>query len=181
MPVNNKRKTAPSEGATAPSKILVRRRRSNRSAPMLTADVVPAGEYRSKIISITGSFCSDGTPAVDVIYCFADGSGRSAEAKIRYPLSGVHLERLFDALLDAGLPEGAPLTDAVGIVEEVVVAYPYDGALGKIKMRRPAASPTSSAAPKKMSSKITRTVSIEEADKDDDDSEFEDFLEDDDL
>lgn len=96
-------------------------------------------------------------------------------------MGGYHLQRLIDALIDAGLPEGAPLTDAVGIEEEISVVYPQEGGLGKIKNRRPAGQKKVEKKPLKKAS-VTRVRASRDEDADateNFDDEFDDFLEDD--
>lgn len=180
MPVlNTKNATSTKKSPGSVADIIVRRNHSQqKNVPMLTADKVPAGTYRTVIVAVSDAQNAEGKPMADVIYRFTSVSGKAVEAKVRYPIEGYHIERLFDALIDAGLPEGSPLTDAVGIEEEDVrVVYLHKGALGTIKSRRPASNPT----PQK-SSHQRLTKRIEKAfDPEEFDDDLDDCLDDDDL
>lgn len=189
MPVyNTKKKTHTTKNTpTSVADIVVHRsQQTKKKVPMLTADVVPAGSYHSRIIAVEDACSDEGKQMADVTYRFTDAGGKSREARVRYPLAGYHIEKLIDALIDAGLPEGAPLTDAVGIEEEVTVTFPHEGALGKIKHRKPTTrtvAPTvKKPASKQVPTKNRKTLAEDEEDEEileDDDSEFEDFLEED--
>lgn len=190
MSVLNTRKTATAKVAKSASDIIVRRsKQTSKAAPMLTEDIVPAGKYHSVVIAVADAKSDTGKLLVDVTYRLTDTRGKSVDARIRYPAEGYHIERLFDALIDAGLPEESPMTDAVGIVEEIEVVYPFDGALGKIKARHPA--PAKQPTPKSSQVKKARPHPLDDdEDKVDDendvlaneeDEDFEDdFLDDDD-
>lgn len=168
--------------AVSVADIVVRRsQQAKKRVPLLTENVIRAGAYHSTIIAVEDACNDEGKPMADVTYHFVDANGKATDARVRYPVAGYHIERLFDALIEAGLSEGAPLTDAVGIEEEVTIVYPHDGALGKIKSRRPAAQvaktvPTKSI-PKKASQRIFEEDEDDEEEPVDDDSEFDDFLE----
>lgn len=179
MSTLNQRRSATPRVAKSVSDILVRRsKRKAKAAPMLTEDVAPAGRYRSEIIGVADAKNDGGKLMVDVTYRLTNDRDEAVDARIRYPAEGYHIERLFDALIEAGLPEESPVTDAVGVVEEVEVVYPFEGSLGKIKDRKPAT--TANRPPIK---KAKRTVFVEEDDESDDpeseDDEFDVFLEED--
>ena len=187
MPALNNKKTASTKKSpSSVADIIVRRNhRQQKNVPMLTADKVPAGTYRSVILAVKDAVSDEGKPMADVVYRLTSSSGKVVEAKIRYPITGYHIERLFDALIDAGLPEGSPLKDAVGIEEDVTVVYPQEGALGKIKTRSPATKVVQATPQKSVPKKYPQRV-IDEADEDefpedvsgeDFDDEFDDFLE----
>lgn len=177
-----KYKTTVGKTAKTVADFRVHRSIKSKDVPLLTAQVVPAGVYRSEIISVDDALCNNGKPAGDVTYLFTDDEGMSAEAKIRYPLAGYHIGILSEALLNAGLPEGAPLVDAVGIQEEVSIMYPYDGALGKIQTRRPLSTAGYSQGVNKKRPSLapvsTKAVPPKNSNHDDED-EFDDFIEDD--
>lgn len=181
----NSRKAANSKVAKTASDIIVRRsKRKAKAAPMLTEDIAPAGRYRSEIISIADAKSDIGKLMVDVTYRLTDGRGKAVDARIRYPAEGYHIDRLFDALIDAGLPEESPVTEAVGIVEEVEIVYPFEGALGKIKSRSPAVE-DAQAAHRRPSSKKSATCRFEDEDDEEeplleDEDDEDDFLTDDD-
>lgn len=185
MPALNSKKATNKVATTSVSTIQVHRKTKAVNIPMLTSDLVPRGTYRSKILSVEDAVCANGAPAADVVYRFVSDSGFSAEAKIRYPLEGYHIGQLFDALLDAGLPEGSSIVDAVGIQEEVTVAYPYEGSLGKIQTRRPLSTAGYSQGVNKKRPSLapvsTRAVPPKNSnhDDEDDEDEFDDFIEDD--
>ena len=172
--LNSRRAAAPKAAQSVSDLIVKRSQRKVKAAPMLTEDIVPPGKYRSEVIAVTDAKSDAGKLMVDVTYRFTDKGGETVEARIRYPATGYHIERLFDALIDAGLPENSPLVDAVGIEEQVEVVYPFDGALGKIKTR----SPVADAAPASKSKK--RPALVEEDDTDYDQFDEDDYLSDDD-
>ena len=180
MPITNNKKVANQMTTPSVSTVHVHRKAKAVNIPLLTADLVPPGKYRSKILSVEDAVCANGAPAADVVYRFSSDCGTSAEAKVRYPLSGYHIGQLFEALLDAGLPEGSPLVDGVGIEEVVEIVYPFEGALGKIKTRRPAESPAPST-PKAKSKHSSRPRPFANPDllaedpEEDSEDEFEDF------
>lgn len=183
--LNSKKNPVSKKTPLSVSDIIVRRsKQHHKKAPMLTERVVPAGTYHSTVIAVNDARNDEGNPMADVTYSFADAGGKSREARVRYPIAGYHIEKLIDALIDAGLPEGASLTDAVGLEEEVTIVYPYDGALGKISNRRPAdqTAPTAMQKPvsKQASAKKRKLLAEDEEDEEileDDDAEFDDFLE----
>ena len=165
--------------------IVVRRSmQTQKKAPMLASDIVAAGAYHSRIIAVEDARSDEGKLMADVTYRLTNADGKSADARIRYPVPGFHLDRLMDALVEAGLPEESSLTDAVGIEEEVIVTFPHDGALGKIKSRRPANQVVPAAAKKPVSKQMppkNRKALVEDDEGEevieDDDSEFDDFFE----
>ena len=139
MATLNSRRTAAPKAAQSVSDLIVKRsQRKVKAAPMLTEDIVPPGKYHSEVIAVADAKSDAGKLMADVTYRFTDKGGETVEARIRYPATGYHIEKLFDALIEAGLPEESPLTEAVGIEEQVEICYPFEGALGKIKNRKPA-------------------------------------------
>ena len=181
MPVKTPKNTNFKNEPTSVSDLIVRRSKHKaKAAPMMTEDIAPAGKYRSEIISVADAQNDMGKLMVDVTYRLTDSRGKAVDARIRYPAEGYHIEKLFDALIEAGLPEESPVTDAVGIVEELEIVYPFEGALGKIKARGPVA--TSGSAPKPNLKSKKRAALVEDDDESDDpeaeDDEFDDFLED---
>lgn len=143
MSITNSRKNNPytkkNPTPASVSDLIVRRsQRKMKAAPMLTEEVVPAGKYCSEVISVTDAKSDAGKLMADVTYRFSDAGGKAVVARVRYPATGYYIEKLYDALVEAGLPEESPLTEAVGIEEEVEIVYPFEGALGKIKNRKPA-------------------------------------------
>lgn len=162
--------------------------KQKKSVPMITASVVPAGTYHSRVVSIADAVCSNGDAAIDVVYQLTDSAGKAVQARVRYPVDGYHFNRFVDAMLDAGLEDGAALGDAVGLEEELTIVYPYAGALGKIQTRAPASASVKPASQKPASSKTVPAV-LNEPDEDDtdeaenaeDDSKFDDFLEEEDF
>lgn len=192
MPATNTKKTTPTtkKPPASVADIVVRRsKQPKKKAPMLTSNIVPAGVYRSTIIAVEDAHNDEGNLMADLTYSFTDTGGKSREARVRYPIVGYHIEKLIDALIDAGLPEESPLTDAVGIEEEVTIVYPHEGALGKIKSRQPANQAVTTAlkkqAPKQVLSKKRKLLAddaeeVQEVEEVEDfDDEFDDFLEED--
>ena len=164
--------------------------KQKQPVPMMTASVVPAGTYHSCVVSIADSVCANGDAAIDVVYELTSSDGKTVQARVRYPSDGYHLAQFVDAMLDAGLEEGAGLCDAVGLEENLTIVYPFIGSLGKIKTRSPANAAVQTApvkpVPAKSGRPLPRTL-IDDDDDEDDQSvdqdeepdEFDDFLEDD--
>ena len=189
--INNKKNpNTTSKKNTSPISVadIVARRsqQAKKKAPMLTTEIVPAGTYRSVVLAVEDAHSEEGKAMADVTYRFTDAVGEATEARIRYPVTGYHIQRLVDALIDAGLPEGAPLTDAVGLEEEVTIVYPYEGALGKIKRRQPATQAAISAPKKPVPKQVLpkkRKLLIDDEEETEEienvDEEFDDFLEED--
>ncbi len=186
MPLLNTKKIPTKKSPASVADIIVRRsQRQQKAIPMLTADKVPAGTYHSVILAVKDAVSDEGKPMADVIYRFTGPNGKAVDAKIRYPVVGYHIERLIDALIDAGLPEGSPLTDAVGVEEDVTVVYPQEGALGKIKTRSPASKvvqaipqkPVPKKHPQRVMDDVDEEDISEDVDSEDLDTEFDDFLE----
>lgn len=105
--------------------------------PFMKEKILPAGRYITRITAVQEAVSSSGDAAIDFCYEFSNAKGVVAEAKERCVIDSFHYEKLINALLDAGLPEGATIADTVGIVEDVVIAYPRKGALGLIQQRKP--------------------------------------------
>ena len=131
---------------------------------MAKASKIPAGPYRSKIISIKSTTTAAGDDAIEVIYSLTRPDGQLLKMREILPLDSWAFERLCDALIAAGLNEDDDILDAIGIEEDVTLTYPNSGGLGHFSKRVPAssASPQPPKAPPK-----------EEPEGDD----FEDFLE----
>ena len=183
MPVLNSKKSTTKNAPMSASDLLVRRsKRKAKAAPMLTEDIAPAGKYRSEIVGIADAKSDVGKLMVDVTYRLTDSRGKVVDTRIRYPAEGYHIERLFDALIEAGLPEESPMTDAVGVVEEVEVVYPFEGALGKIKNRKPATAANRPPAKKaKHAVLVDEDDELDDSEAEDDEEEDDDFLEEDDV
>lgn len=183
MATLNSRKSATPKVAKSVSDLIVRRsQRKAKAAPMLTEDYVPAGTYHSEIIAVADAKSDTGKPMVDITYSFTDDRGKTVVARVRYPTVGYHLDTLCDALIDAGLPEESPLTDSVGIEEDLEIVYPFTGALGKIKNRRPATTEKKPLA-KLQKAKITAKLpqyDVEDDGASDEEDFDDDFLEEDD-
>lgn len=170
MPMQTKRVTAKKNSDTTLENIRIRRNKTVAVAPMLSQKIAPAGVYTSKIAAVAMSRTDGGEDAVDVTYELTDANGKVAQGRIRYPVDGYHLEKLLDALAEAGVPEGSSISEAVGTTEQIEIVYPQKGSLAKIKNRRPLAS---------IVAPTQRPVAKSKAHVEDDD-EFDDFLESDD-
>lgn len=126
------------------------RSKTPKSIPFITEKLLPAGRYISKVIAVHEATSNSGDAAIDLCYEFTDSNGVVVEAKERCVVGSYRHEILGEALLDAGLPEGATLADAVGLCEDVYISFPRKGALGIIQKRSPhksTAVPFSSAVP----------------------------------
>lgn len=164
MPITNSMKNKKNP-ASSISNVRIRRTKSQTTAPMLTQKVAPAGIYTSKITDVTMSKTENGEDAVDVTYELTSANGKVAQGRLRYTLDGFHFERFSDAMIDAGVPEDSPITEAVGIEEEIEVVYPQRNSLAKIKSRHPLNA-----------AKAKQTKAVAAAEVDEEDAEFDDFL-----
>ena len=115
----------------------IHRSRVQKKVPFINEELIPAGKYTTKITAVMEAVTENAKPAVDLCYQFTNQKGEEVEAKERYVLGGYYFEKLGDALIDAGLPDGATISEAVGITERVTVVYPRKGALGHIQQRSP--------------------------------------------
>lgn len=137
MPLTTKRST-PKKNSTTLDNIRIRRSNTQTIVPMLTSKIAPAGTYASRIAAVTASKIENSSAdAVDITYELTDSSGKVVQGRLRYEIGGYHFDRLGDALIAAGLPDGSPITEAVGICEELEIVYPQRTSLAKIKARRP--------------------------------------------
>lgn len=152
---------------------IVRRKPAKKNVPFLSESVVPAGRYVSEIVAVYEAVTDKGKAAVDVHYSFTDAHGNVVEAKERFAIDGFYFEQLCEALLDAGLSDGAKISQAVGITESVDVTYPRPGAIGRIKTRTPYAKSVSNKSRMAASAAVDYDDSTEDVVEDDD--EFDDF------
>ena len=152
---------------------IVRRKPAQKNVPFLSESAVPAGRYVSEIVAVHEAVTDKGKAAVDMCYTFTDAHGNVVEAKERFAIDGYYFEQLCEALLDAGLPDGAKISQAVGITESVDVAYPRPGAIGRIKTRTPYAKSVSNKSRMVDSAAVDYDDSTEDIVEDDD--EFNDF------
>ena len=172
MPITNS-KRAKTNPANSLSNVRIHRSKNqNTAVPMLTQKVAPAGIYTSRIAAVTAAKI-EGTnaDAVDVIYELTADDGKVVQGRIRYEIGGYHFDRLGDALIDAGLPDGSPIIDAVGLTEQLEIAYPHKNSLAKIKDRRPLAA---SAAPQHKAAARPKAVPAEDDDEAEDDYDEDD-------
>lgn len=115
----------------------IHRSQVQKKVPFINEDILPPGKYVTKITAVSEAVTENAKPAVDLCYQFTNLKGEVVEAKERYVVDGYYFEKLGDALIDAGLPDGATISEAVGLSERVTVAYPRKGALGHIQQRKP--------------------------------------------
>lgn len=164
------------------SNIRIQRTQTQPLVPMLSQRVAPAGIYKSRITNVIMSRTTGGDDAVDVIHELTAENGKVVQGCIRYILGGHHLACFYNAMLDAGVPEENPITDAIGVEELLEIVYPQRGSLAKIKSRRPLEEPDEKPAPKQKSVAKQKAVVKHQAPApaaDDGDDDFDDFLEDD--
>lgn len=177
MPITNSAR-AKTNPANPLSNIRIHRSQSQTTVPMLNEKVAPAGVYTSKIVAVTASKIeSTNADAVDITYELTADDGRVTQGRIRYEIGGYHFDRLGEALIAAGLPDGSPITDAVGTIEEIEIVYPRKGSLAKIKSRCPiedSAEPAQKSKAKPKAKPKAPAVDVIE------DDEFDDFFESDD-
>ena len=146
------------------------------NVPMAKANKIPPGVYRSKIASIKDVTTQAGDDAVEVVYDLTAADGSRLKMREIIPIDSYYYEKFGDALISAGLEEGADLQDAIGIEEDVVLDYPSPGGIGHFKSRRPVFADTTPV--------VISTPDLDPIVADSDlnteaDEEFDDFLEDD--
>lgn len=177
MPITNSAR-AKTNPANPLSNIRIHRSQTQTTVPMLNEKVAPAGVYISKIVDVTASKIeTTNADAVDLIYELTADDGRVVQGRIRYEIGGYHFDRLGEALIAAGLPDGSPITDAVGTIEEIEIVYPRKGSLAKIKSRHPFVSTD---VPKQKPVAKPKAPAVE-VDEDDEFDDFNDFNEEDDY
>lgn len=175
MPITNSAR-AKKNPANPLSNIRIYRSQTQTTVPMLNEKVAPAGVYTSKIVDVTASKIeTTNADAVDLIYELTADDGRVVQGRIRYEIGGYHFDRLGEALIAAGLPDGSPITDAVGTIEEIEIVYPRKGSLAKIKSRCPIEDSAEPAQKSKAKPKAKPKAPAVEVDEDD---EFDDFMDD---
>lgn len=180
---NNRKAPAASKTSAVDRKIA--RKAQSKQFSFAKPGVVPPGEYRSRIVCMEDSKTKAGEEAVDVLYELTDDSDKKYHVRMRYPLDGYYFEELCDTLLDAGLTEESKLSDAVGLEEQVVLDYPNGERIGSFTSRCPVSCKASngpSGRSEAAEDEETEVVDDEEQDEDgfDNDSEFDDFLEEED-
>ena len=114
-------------------KIITRRNYNVYNFP--TENTVPEGHYWIRIDNISESITTTGKTAIDVYYTFQDETGKLHKVKMRYTDGSIAQDEFFDAMVEAGVDEGADITDAIGITEEI--DFEYVGNFGAIKNRIP--------------------------------------------
>ena len=157
--------------------IRIHRSQPQTTVPMLNEKVAPAGVYISKIAAVTASkIQTTEADAVDITYELTGDDGRIVQGRIRYEVGGYHLAKLLEALAEAGVPDGTPITNAVGTMEKIEIMYPYRGSLAKIVSRCPVEAPAEPEQKPKAQPKAKLKAPAVDVSEDD---EFDDFLEDD--
>ena len=144
---------------------------SKPKVPMAKAGKIPAGAYRSKIVSIKAKKTTAGDEAVEVIYDLITTDGQKFLMREVIPVDSWAFELFCDALIAAGMSEDDDLTAAVGIEEAVELHYPDPRGFGRFKRRTPITGSAEEVA--------AEAAAVEGEDVDDADDEFDDFLEDD--
>ena len=116
-------------------KITIRRNYSEYRFP--TPETVPAGRYWTRIEDIRESITSAGRTAIDVDYLFEEDSEEETlfHVRQRYADGSPAQDAFYDAMVNAGVPEGADITEAIGVTE--YIDFSYSGDFGIIKKRRP--------------------------------------------
>lgn len=144
-------------------------KRSSKTASYAFAKekVVPPGVYDSVVVDIQMTKTRAGAEAVDVHYNLTSSTGKVYRVKMRYPTDSSYFEELCDALIDAGIPENADISAAIGVTETVELAYDEGSPFGSFISREPrvAEAKTSAAS----GSKIDSLLDEFEDDEDDDD------------
>lgn len=181
MPITNSAR-AKTNPANPLSNIRIHRSQTQTTVPMLNQKVAPAGVYTSKIVAVTASkIDTTNAEAVDITYELTSVNGKVVRGRVRYEVGGYHLEKLLDALAEAGVPEDSPITEAVGTVEQIEITYPYRGSLAKIVSRCPIEDSAEPAQKSKAKPKAKPKAPAVEVDEDDEFDDFNDFNEEDDY
>lgn len=100
-----------------------------------TPETVPEGHYWTRIDNISDSITTTSKTAIDVDYTFQDENGNLYQVRQRYADGSYAQDSFFDAMVDAGVPDGADVMKAVGVTEEI--DFGYVGDFGTIKSRCP--------------------------------------------
>lgn len=145
----------------------IHRSQVQKKIPFIKEDILPPGKYVTKITAVSEAVTENSKPAVDLYYEFTNQKGEVVEAKERYIISGYYFEKLGDALIDAGLPDGAVISEAVGLKERVTVTYPRKGYIGRIQHRSPNISKTVTPPTSVTAEEYEEDMLVEEEDEDD--------------
>lgn len=146
-------------------------------APMARANKIPAGRYRSTIISIKEVKTVAGDEAVEITYDLVSPDGQHRQMREVIPFDTWPYAQFCTALIYAGLNDGDDLLSAVGIVEDVVIEYPDPNGLGHFSERYPVSDLSDSDGAGCEAFPSTAKPHKSEFE---DDGEFDDFLEEDD-
>lgn len=145
----------------------IRRSSKTTSYAFAKEKVVPPGSYRSQIADVQMSETKSGAEAVDVHYDLTDPAGKKYHVKMRYPVDSYYFEELCDALVDAGIPENADISAAIGVTETIELAYDEDSSFGSFVSREPCAVDAEASAASR--AKINSLLDEFEDDEDDGD------------
>lgn len=100
-----------------------------------TENIVPEGHYWIRVDDISESITTTGKSAIDVYYTFQDENEKLYKVKMRYADGSIAQDEFFDAMVEAGVNDGADIADTIGITEEIDLEYV--GNFGVIKNRIP--------------------------------------------
>ena len=148
-------------------------------------DLLPTGQYISKILSVSEGVYGN-KPYIDCVHELADGGGKVYRVKFRY-FAPAETNALLDKLAEYKLV--GSMAEALDALEENVTISPRPGSAKYVFIsQRALATPTASPPAKKTSSlgKLSKKAKSSLGSQsrqsllDDDDPEFDDFLEDDD-
>ena len=122
-------------------------------------DEVPAGYYYSTVEDIQIR-AKNGKDMIDVCYAIEGydykNKGKKFRIKQTYVVGSDYCQKFFDAMVDAGVRDGASLRDAIGAEERIHLAYVSDTSeIGSI---------------------IARCGCSDDSEDEEDDSEDDDFL-----
>lgn len=98
------------------------------------ADTVPAGGYIATIIDIIDSETKKKKQAIDILYDLEDSDGSVYNILERYPIKSTYIITLTKKLKAEGFVKNH-LAEAIGAVEDIVIAYADDDAIGEITSR----------------------------------------------
>lgn len=98
------------------------------------ADTISAGNYTATITDIVDSETKKGKQAIDILYDLEDSDGNVYNMLERYPIKSTRIIALTKKLKAEGFVKNS-LAEAVGAVEDIVITYADDDAIGEITSR----------------------------------------------
>lgn len=98
---------------------------------------VPSGYYFSEIVDVQPRISNTGKKCLDVLYeiwGFRDEQGHHT-IRLSYPEGSQHLQNLYQAMSNAGIPAGSTMKAAIGVTEQIRLVYDDEDGIGRIQKR----------------------------------------------